>query len=117
MVFFFLCKYIIFYVEVWFEYFNIFIFKVWKGEEMLVEEIYYLLGGGFIEQVGVNVMEILQVQLFFLIDKGKDLLCYIDQQDVRIFDVVWVNELWFWGYNQVKDCIGDIFQVMLECVY
>ena len=110
-------RHIIFHAEARPEHPNTLTFKAWKGEEMLVEETYYSLGGGFIEQAGVNAMEISQVQLPFPIDKGKDLLRYTDQQDARISDVVWANELRFRGYNQVKDRIGDIFQAMLECVY
>ncbi|MEL7252158.1 MAG: L-serine ammonia-lyase [Bacteroidota bacterium] len=92
-------------------------FQAYREGELLLEQTYYSLGGGFIEQEGVSASTVQSVQLPFPIDKGEELLRHADQQGASISEVVWANELRFREYPQVKEQIDSIFQTMLECVY
>lgn len=92
-------------------------FKAFLKGELLLEQTYFSLGGGFIEREGENVQELQQIQLPFPIDRGEDLLRHVDQQDASISEVVWANELRFREYSEVKQHIDAIFQAMLECVF
>lgn len=96
---------------------NTLTFQAYRQGELLLEQTYYSLGGGFIEREGENVGTLREIQLPFPIDRGADLIRYVDQQDASISEIVWANELRFHEYKQVKERIDNIFRTMLACVY
>lgn len=86
-------QYIIFYyLECLMEYVNGMIFIVFlEQDEIIFEEIYFLVGGGFVVKVG-EMIEVDIVKLFYFINFVWELSWYCVSYDVGIWQVVFENE-------------------------
>lgn len=96
---------------------NTLTFKAYQQGMVLEERTYYSLGGGFIDEEGVDSAKLRETFLPFPIDKGEELLRYVASQDCRISDIVWANELRFRNFKACKRRVDDIFRAMVNCVY
>lgn len=89
------------------------------GGETLEEE-YYSVGGGFVDQEeGKNgkKKEKLFNQFPFPIEKGKDLLAYCKEEQKKISEIVLENERSLRTDQEIDKGIHDIWQVMLDSMY
>ena len=96
---------------------NTLVFKAYFVGTLLEEATYYSIGGGFIEEKGVNVEDKREMILPFPIDKGQDLIEYTDQENVSISEIVHQNELRFRSEDEITGGIKAIYDTMIECVY
>ena len=96
---------------------NTLIFKAFFNDTAILETTYYSLGGGFIEEKGVNIVDKREMILPYPIDKGQDLLDYTIEQNASISDVVHQNELQFRTEGNINLAIKAIYNTMLECVF
>lgn len=96
---------------------NTLIFKAYLDGSLILETTYYSLGGGFIEEKGVNILDQRETVLPYPIDKGQDLLDYTIENNASISDIVHQNELQFRTEEKINQDITAIFSTMLECVY
>ncbi len=92
-----------------------FIAELSNGE--IIEETFYSIGGGFILQEGKDLTPKEQVEFPYPIQSEKDLLDHISKTGMNISDVVLQNELAIRNLSSIKKEIGDIWNVMLECIY
>ncbi len=96
---------------------NTLVFKAFYEEQLLSEEVYYSVGGGFICQPGRENNESKSVELPYPIDSGEDILRYTAKTGMSISDIVKTNELSFRTGDEVKTSMKEVYNTMLECVY
>ena len=96
---------------------NTMTFKAYYLDVLVEESTYYSMGGGFIEEKGIDVADKREMVLPYPIDKGQDLLDYTDKHQVAISEIVHQNELRFRSEEEINTGIKDIYDTMLECVY
>ena len=96
---------------------NTMTFKAFYLDVLVEERTYYSMGGGFIEEKGINVEDKREMVLPFPIDKGQDLLDYTAEHNVAISEIVHQNELRFRSEDEINAGIKAIYDTMLECVY
>lgn len=88
-----------------------------NGEEIVLCETYFSIGGGFVlKENQQNSLED-HPQLPYPIDYGSDLAAHIDATGLAISDIVMANELVFRTKQEVEDKILKIYQTMQECAY
>lgn len=96
---------------------NTLTFKAYFSGVLVLENTFYSVGGGFIEEKGIHIIDKREKVLPFPIDKGQDLLDYTHQENVSISEIVHQNELRFRSEDEINQGIKDIYSTMLECVY
>ncbi len=96
---------------------NALTFKALFQKELLLEETYYSVGGGFIVKEGEDSIDENPIRLPFPINKAEDLLEYTNSKNLSISEVVYQNELVFRSSEEIKKKIQDIFDTMIDCVY
>lgn len=92
-------------------------FKAYNQEELVLEKVYYSLGGGFISEKGESEELKNEIHLPFPIDKGEDILTYTQKTGKAISEIVHQNELYFRSQEELDQGVSDIYHTMLECVY
>ena len=106
---------IIFFNEERSEHPNTMEIKAYLKGNLILEETYLSLGGGFIKKVGVKNSDS-QVALPFPIETGLDLTNHLNATGMTISEVVMQNELSIRSKEEIKNRIDKIFQTMKECV-
>lgn len=86
-----------------------------SGEK--VSETYYSVGGGFIEQEGVNDDATEKAELPFPINNAKDLLHWGIKTGLNISEIVMENEAAWRKDEATKSGVLDIWKVMQDCIY
>lgn len=82
------------------------------------EQIYYSVGGGFIELEGQsNDSDDKEVKLPFPIAKASELLAYCQQENKNISDIVYANELAFRSEEEIKTQLRAIHKSILNSIY
>ncbi len=93
-------------------------YQAFKNNEIIKEEDYYSIGGGFIvtatEIANPNVIE--NVTLPYPFDTAKELLEYCKKQNVSITDIVMENEKVWRSEEEIKNGIFEIADVMEACI-
>lgn len=96
---------------------NVLTFKAFYDEKIILENTFYSVGGGFIEEEGEVTTSKKEIKLPYPIDKGSELIGYTEQTGWSISEIVYQNELHFRNEKEVEKGLRDIFQTMLECVF
>lgn len=96
---------------------NTILFHAYANGEVILEELYASVGGGFIEKGEVGDAQDPFVCLPYPIEKGTDLLTYTAQKKSAISDIVLVNEIVFRQESEVYKKVDEIYDTMLESVY
>jgi len=97
---------------------NALTFSAYGDDELLIEETYYSVGGGFVVKDGEDHSKSAnKVNLKFPIDKASELLMYCDQNNMSVSDVVMENEKCWRSETEVRAGILNIWRVMTECIY
>ncbi|MDF1696085.1 MAG: L-serine ammonia-lyase [Saprospiraceae bacterium] len=96
---------------------NTLIFKAYAYEALVLETTYYSVGGGFIEEKGMESVDHRERILPYPIDLGQDLLDYTTANQVSISEIVHQNELQFQSEDEIVERIEQIYNTMVECVY
>jgi L-serine dehydratase len=96
---------------------NTLTFKAFLQGQLQHETRYCSVGGGFIQKAGESDEDLRNVNLPYPIDKGSDLLAYIEETGLPISEIVYQNELCFNEEEEIEKGISAIFNTMLECVY
>jgi len=96
---------------------NSMMFKAYNYDALVAESIYYSMGGGFIEEKGVDIIDNREMVLPYPIESGQDLLDYTEEQGVSISEIVHQNELQFRSEKEINEGIKDIYDTMLESIY
>jgi len=91
--------------------------KMTDQEGNVLEQVYYSIGGGFIEIEGEDESESAKVQLKFPIQAASELLEYCKREDKSISDIVYENELVFRSEEEIKTQLTAIHKSILNCVY
>lgn len=91
-------------------------FSCWiKGNEE--SQIYYSIGGGFIEKEGESIAEQFQVTLPFPCDQSEDLLNHCKKHKISVSEMVFENEKAWRTEEEIKSGLIGIWHIMEECVY
>lgn len=106
---------IIFFNKVRSEHPNTMEIKAFFKKDLIGEEIYLSLGGGFIKKLGEENIES-QVRLPYPIETGQDLTDHLNSSGMTISEIVMQNELSLRSKEEIKNRVGKIFQTMKECV-
>ena len=97
---------------------NALTFSIFNNEQILLEETYYSVGGGFVEKDGEKKSkDENKVNLKFPIDKASELLTYCDDNNFSVSDVVLENEKSWKSEVEIRTGIMNIWKVMTECIY
>jgi len=99
---------------------NVLIIKAFNEGNLVKQETYASVGGGFIEreieELDAAAAEVF-VKLPYPIQNGADLQSACEKTNGSISDVVIINELYFGGADEIHAKIDDLLETMLECVY
>lgn len=82
-----------------------------------LEETYFSVGGGFVEQEGKTDHTVEEVELPYPIDRAEELLAYVEKTGLSIAEIVYQNELKFNAGAQIRKKILNIYKTMLGCAY
>ena len=85
--------------------------------DLVQEDLYMSIGGGFIQKLGEPIEAVKKVNLPFPINKGIDLDQHCRSQGVSVSDIVYQNELHFNSEPAIQLKLDDIFNTMLNSVY
>jgi len=96
---------------------NTLVFRGSKDGQAIIEKKYFSVGGGFVQEEGLDLNEQNQITLPYPIDSGADIVRYTDQEDISFADVVHRNELAFRPEEAIQNDIAEIYNTMLECVH
>lgn len=90
-------------------------FFAWDANNQLLEkEIYYSVGGGFIEQEHPSHAE--HVNLPYDFESAETLLQTCRQHKLRIDEIMLANELMFNDRDTIKQRLRDIEHTMMQCI-
>ncbi len=93
-------------------------FSAYSNEELILEEIYYSVGGGFVVKHGEDgTSEANRVDLKFPIEKASELLSYCDKNNMSVSQVVFENEKCWKSEDAINSGVLNIWKVMTECIY
>ena len=96
---------------------NTMVFRAYSFGALVLKTEYYSMGGGFIEEKGVNKVDERETSLPFPIENGQDLIDYTEEKNVSISEIVHQNELQFRSEDEINQKIKSIYNTMLECVF
>lgn len=96
---------------------NTLVFKAFNTGELILENTYFSIGGGFIIKKDELSSTKKEIVLPYPIDSGKDLDSHCKNLGASISEVVLQNELHFRSRAEIDKGTTAIFQTMLECVY
>jgi len=96
------------------------IFRAYESGQLLIEETYYSIGGGFIVQEDDPLAEEIEInkQNFpYPINRALQLEEYCDREELPISDIVYANELVLNTSETIDLELRRIWETMLECMY
>ena len=96
---------------------NTLTFIAFRNNESILEKTYYSVGGGFIEEEGIETVHDTNILLPYSIEKGQDILRISALTDLPISAIVYKNELVFRNAKIIKSDIREIYQTMQECIF
>jgi L-serine dehydratase len=97
---------------------NALTFSAFCNDEILLEETYYSVGGGFVVKDGEDATTAAnRVELRFPIEKASQLLTYCDENNFSVSQVVFENEKAWKGTEEIRSGVLNIWRVMTECIY
>jgi len=82
-----------------------------------ISEIYYSIGGGFVEKEGEKKTAEQSVQLPFPIDTADELLHWCMKTGLSISEVVMENETSWRPEAETRKSVLKIWRIMQECIY
>ena len=96
---------------------NTLIFTALTSNEILKEEIFTSVGGGFIESPTINNDEDQILNLPYPINKGADILSYTQKHSCHISDIVERNELSIRSQKTIDEAIEELINTLLDAMY
>lgn len=88
------------------------------GNDILLEETYYSIGGGFVKKEGEEEgAKDMKLNLPFPINKAEDFLHWCMKTGLSLHEVVMENENAWRPEMQTRQGLLQIWQVMKECLY
>ncbi|MBL4593382.1 MAG: L-serine ammonia-lyase [Flavobacteriales bacterium] len=82
-----------------------------------IEETYYSIGGGFVIQENADKSVQEQKPFPYPISSEADILKYIKENDMNVYDIVHLNELAWRTEEEIDDKISELWLTMKECVF
>jgi len=92
-------------------------FSAFYNSDLIKEQIYASVGGGFIETKGVKEQKQPEYSLPYPIHSGQDLLNYTYELNCSISSVVRKNELSLRSQRKIDAQIEDLQEAFLNCIY
>lgn len=86
-------------------------------ENELYRETFYSIGGGFVVQENEPISDQAPKSFPFPVNKADELLAYCNQENKKVSEIVYQNELSLRTQNQIKEDLLKIWNTMLECMY
>lgn len=96
---------------------NTLIFIAYANGAVVQEQVYFSVGGGFIQNANDSNTHSEVVAVPYPIDNGAELLNYCKAYKKSISEIVYQNELAFRSAKEIAQEMQAIFDTMLECVY
>lgn len=96
---------------------NTLTFKAFHNDNLIIEDTYYSVGGGFIQKEGEQESSISRVNLPYPMDKGADLINHTIHTGLSASEIIYKNELHFRDAAEVDEKLKDIFNTMVECAF
>ncbi len=95
-------------------------FTAFENDAVISEEHYYSIGGGFVVQearVHAKENRAIHATFPFPIQTAKELETYCKNEDKKISEIVWDNELSLRSEEEINAELKRIWDTMLECMY
>lgn len=92
-------------------------FTAFSDTEVLKEELFASVGGGFIESNKNSEKKEEIIVLPYPINNGRDLLGYTDLKVCSISDIVYLNEISIRSKEEIDKKIEQILETFLDCIY
>lgn len=95
-------------------------FTAQYGAHEIYESIFYSIGGGFVvkEETAENPEnDIIKKSFPFPIEKGIELLAYCKEQNKKVSEIVYENELSLRSDEEISKELMRVWNTMLECMY
>ena len=84
------------------------------------QNTYYSIGGGFVvveELINSKINESIKCSFPFRTDNAKDLLFYCNQENKKVWEIVYENEKSMRSEDEIHNKLMRIWDTMLECIY
>lgn len=94
-------------------------FQAWGEDELLAEQTYYSLGGGFIatrDEMAAQVMASIEAKVPYPFSSAEDLLERAARAELSIAQVMRANELTVRSEEELSAGIQKIWRVMEDCI-
>ena len=99
---------------------NALTFEAYQGEDPLMRETYYSIGGGFVvtkKQENAKRKEKVFQAFPFPVQTGSELLRYCRESQKSISDIVWANECSIRSPEEIDRGLQNIWDAMLGSIY
>ncbi|AHG77387.1 L-serine dehydratase [Mannheimia varigena USDA-ARS-USMARC-1312] len=92
-------------------------FSAFEGDELLFENTYYSIGGGFIvDEAHFDQVNESDVLVPFPYKNAADLLAHCKNNGLPLSSVIWKNELALRSKDEISDYLKKIWQTMEACI-
>ncbi|AHG75261.1 L-serine dehydratase [Mannheimia varigena USDA-ARS-USMARC-1296] len=92
-------------------------FSAFEGDELLFENTYYSIGGGFIvDEAHFDQVNESDVSVPFPYKNAADLLVHCKNNGLPLSSVIWKNELALRSKDEISDYLKKIWQTMEACI-
>ena len=82
-----------------------------------IAETYYSVGGGFVQQEGVEHLQTEHIALPYPIEKAADILHWCREKNISISELVLANEKAWRAEIDTRKGLERIWKVMIDCMY
>lgn len=96
---------------------NTLTFVALKNKNLVHQETYYSVGGGFVEREGDDKGAESTYKLLYPIDKVSDIHSHAKKEDKTLATIIWENEKCIRSEEEVKSEVQKIFDTMVESVF
>lgn len=89
------------------------------GNDFSYESVFYSIGGGFItkEEINNDDKNVFENKFPYPINLGTDLLAFCANENKKISEIVFENEMSLRSADEISEQLLNIWQTMLECIY
>ena len=91
--------------------------KAFINQEIVREQTYFSVGGGFIEKEGDESAQFTELDLPFPIDRGEDISRYTRENNASVAQIVMRNELAWRSEDSIINEISLIYNTMVSSVF
>jgi L-serine dehydratase len=92
-------------------------FVAYDHEDIIFEDVYYSVGGGFVVTEQSEVVSNTLAETPFQCNNGADILSYCAQKNITISELIKLNELVWRSEKKIEDDALEIWEEIKDCIW